>query len=434
MNSSSTYLQDLQVTALLLAALLLLAVYVPAATAGQPASPAEASRTWTVSPGGELSTLREAVARADSGDTVILREGTYRERNLLIDKTLTIRGEGRAVLDAGGEGSVLIVRADSVTIRDLEVRGSGVSFMDDNAGILVEESSGIRLENLRLTDNFFGIYLAQVSGGTLRNNRLTASGQRETKSGNGIHLWYSRDIHIEGNRVEGHRDGIYFEFVRQVRLSGNHSEGNLRYGLHFMFSDHCEFTGNTFRSNGAGVAVMFTSNVQMTENRFLDNWGSAAYGLLMKEIRSSTVTGNLFSGNSTGLYLEASSRNRIKRNDFEENGWAVKVMANSMDNQFVENNFLGNTFEVATNSRQNFNIFNRNHWSHYSGYDLDRDGVGDVPYRPVRLFSILIEKQPETLVLMRSLLIGILDTAERVMPVLTPEKLQDKNPLMERIQ
>jgi nitrous oxidase accessory protein len=132
--------------------------------------------------------------------------------------------------------------------------------------------------------------------------------------------------------------------------------------------------------------------------------------------------------------MESSSRNRIKHNEFRDNGWALKIMANSMDNQIVQNNFIENSFEVATNSRQNFNIFNKNYWSQYSGYDLNRDGVGDVPYRPVRLFSIIIEKQPEVLVLMRSLLIEILDAAERIMPVLTPEELVDKKPQMARIQ
>ena len=234
--------------------------------------------------------------------------------------------------------------------------------------------------------------------------------------------------------MRGHRDGIYFEFVEDVTIKGNLSEENLRYGQHFMFSDRCRFTDNTYRNNGAGVAVMYTDEVVMSGNRFLDNWGSAAYGLLMKEIRNSEVTENTFRNNSTGLYMESSSRNRIKYNDFENNGWAIEIMANSMDNQIVQNNFIENSFEVSTNSRQNFNIFNENYWSSYSGYDLDRDGVGDVPYRPVRLFSIIIEKQPEVLVLMRSLLIGILDTAERIMPVLTPEELVDKKPQMARIQ
>ena len=393
-----------------------------------------AAQTITVSPDGEISSLSEAVAIADSNSTIILSEGHYRERNITITKPLTIEGKGKAIIDAEGEGYVLIVRSNDVILRNIEVRSAGISFMEDNAGILYEKVKGGMIENVRLRDNFFGIYLSNTSDTILRNNTVTASAERETQSGNGIHLWYSKNITIEQNTVRGHRDGIYFEFVEDVTIRDNLSEQNLRYGQHFMFSDRCMFTGNTYRNNGAGVAVMYTDQVTMTENNFEDNWGSAAYGLLMKEIRESEVFNNRFENNSVALYMEASSRNRIKQNEFVNNGWAVKVMANSMDNQFVKNNFVENSFDVATNSRQNFNIFNRNYWSHYEGYDLDRDGVGDVPYRPVRLFSIIIEKQPEVLVLMRSLLIGILDAAERIMPVLTPEELVDKKPQMARIQ
>lgn len=383
---------------------------------------------------GDAITLQAAIHLADSGNIIRLQEGRYPERNIIIDKPLTIEGMGKAIIDAGGEGFGLIIRADNVTIRNLEVRNAGISFMDDNAGILVEEAKNVLIENVTLTDNFFGIYLSKTSDSIIRNNVLTASGERETQSGNGIHLWYSKNITIEGNTVKGHRDGIYFEFVEDVTITDNLSEENLRYGQHFMFSDRCTFTDNTYRNNGAGVAVMYTDQVTMTENKFLDNWGSAAYGLLMKEIRESKIYNNTFENNSVGLYMEASNRNRIKRNNFVNNGWAVKVMANSMDNQFVQNNFIENSFEVATNSRQNFNIFNKNYWSHYSGYDLNRDGVGDVPYHPVRLFSVIVEQQPEVLMLMRSLLIGILDTAERIMPVLTPEGLEDKKPQMAIIQ
>ncbi|NIT55381.1 MAG: nitrous oxide reductase family maturation protein NosD, partial [Aliifodinibius sp.] len=67
------------------------------------------------------------------------------------------------------------------------------------------------------------------------------------------------------------------------------------------------------------------------------------------------------------------------------------------------------------------------------GYDLNRDGVGDVPHRPVRLFSILVEKQPQSLLLLRSLLVDLLDAAEKFMPVLTPETLLDSKPQMEPV-
>ena len=392
------------------------------------------AQTITVSRDGNINSLKQAIELADSNDIIRLQEGRYLERNIIVNKPVTIEGEGKAIIDAEGEGFVLIIRSDNVTLRNIEIQHAGISFMDDNAGILVEEAKGVLIENVVLTDNFFGIYLSQTSDSIIRNNTLIASGERETQSANGIHLWYSRNITITNNTVKGHRDGIYFEFVEDITITDNLTEENLRYGLHFMFSDRCNFTHNTFKNNGAGVAVMYTDQVTMTENRFMDNWGSAAYGLLMKEIRQSKVYNNTFENNSVGLYMEASSRNRIKHNDFINNGWALKVMANSMDNQFVKNNFIENSFEVSTNSRQNFNIFNKNYWSHYSGYDLDRDGVGDVPYHPVRLFSVMVENQPELLVLMRSLLIGILDTAERIMPVLTPEELVDKKPQMARIQ
>jgi len=393
-----------------------------------------AAQEANASPGYSAQELLIAIEQAEPHSLVQLKKGAYAGSNIVIDKPLTLQGEAGTVIDAGNEGFGLIIRSDSVTVRNLEVRNTGISFMNDNAGILVEKSSAVLIENVTLADNFFGIYLSETSNTIIRNNLLTASGERETQSGNGIHLWYSKNITIDGNTVKGHRDGIYFEFVEDVTITNNLSEDNLRYGQHFMFSDRCIFTGNTFKNNGAGVAVMYTDQVTMTDNYFIDNWGSAAYGLLMKEIRDSKVLNNHFENNSIGLYLEASNRNRIKRNTFSNNGWAVKVMANSMDNLFFENNFLENSFEVATNSRQNFNIFNENYWSHYEGYDLDRNGIGDVPHHPVRLFSVMIEKQPELLVLMRSLLIGILDTAERIMPVLTPEELKDKKPLMEPIQ
>lgn len=391
------------------------------------------ARDITVSPEGPVSTLRQAISLAENGDTIVLQEGRYNERNVEIDKSLTIRGEGNPIIDAEGNGYVLIIRADSVTIRDLQVHNAGKSFIEDYAGILVEKAKYCLIENVTLKDNFFGIYLAESTRSVIRNNVVQASSERESNSGNGIHLWYSTHVTVENNHVKGHRDGIYFEFVENGTIRGNRSEKNLRYGLHFMFSDSCRYTGNLFVNNGAGVAVMFTERVEMTDNVFRDNWGSAAYGLLLKEIYDSKIEDNRFVNNSTGIYIEACNRLMISGNEFEDNGWAVKLMANSMDNKFVHNNFIGNSFEVATNSRQNFNTFENNYWSQYEGYDLDRDGIGDIAHRPVRLFSIMVEKQPQTLMLLNSLIIDILDMAERVMPSLTPETLTDTRPRMKAI-
>ena len=388
------------------------------------------AQQWLVSPNGNLSSIKTTIAKASAGDTLIITEGVYYESDITINKPLTVLGRGNAVIDGQEKGFVLMIKSDDVVLKGVEIRHAGTSFIEDYAGLLVEKSNNVRLENLKLVDNFFGIYVAQSSNVLIKNNELTASGLKETSSGNGIHLWYSKNVYIENNTVIGHRDGFYFEFVEEVQVVNNLSHKNLRYGLHFMFSNNCSYTRNTISNNGAGVAVMYTSKVEIADNIFTDNWGSAAYGLLLKEINESEIRGNTFTNNSVGLYMESSNRNKILDNAFQQNGWAIKLMSNSMDNTFSENNFYENTFEVATNSKQNFNLFEGNYWSQYEGYDLDKDGFGDVPHRPVRLFSVIVQKHPQSLILLRSTLIDLLDMTEKFLPVLTPDKLIDAKPRM----
>lgn len=386
-----------------------------------------------VGPGEAVTTLQQAIAMAEPGDHILLREGTYPVHNLTIDKSLTIEGEGRVILDGEQEGFVVKIHAEDVTLRNMEIHNSSFGFMEDYAGILIEDARDVLIENMLLIDNYFGIYIAKSSDIILRDNRLRSNATRESTSGNGIHLWYSKNITIDGNDITGHRDGIYFEFVEDSRILKNISHNNLRYGLHFMYSNRCVYTANIFRQNGAGVAVMYTKDVEMRKNRFERNWGANAYGLLLKEIGDSQISENVFENNTVAIYAEASSRMIVEGNDFISNGWAVRIQGNCVDNRFIKNNFLENSFDVGTNSRQHYNHFEGNFWSQYEGYDLDLDGIGDVPYRPVRLFSMLIEKRPESLILLRSMMVSLLDLAERVMPVLTPETLIDKKPKMRKL-
>lgn len=378
----------------------------------------------------DLPSVASTIAAAQPGDTVVVSPGIYHEHGILVDKPLTLLGRGRVVIDAGHEGEILTVTADSVTVAGFEFRRVGTSFMEDRAAVRLAAVSDCVVEGNVLFDTFFGIYAENSERCVIRHNVIRGLAEREATSGNGIHLWYCRRIGIEGNSVEGHRDGIYFEFVEDSRVVDNTSTKNLRYGLHFMFSHGDTYEDNTFITNGAGVAVMYSHNVRMARNRFEHNWGEASYGLLLKEIRDSDIANNQFHRNTTALYSEGSTRLSISGNEFTNNGFAVKVMANSMDNSFSSNNFKGNTFDVTTNSRQNFNSFDGNYWSAYRGYDLDRDGVGDVPHHPVRLFALLVEKQPPGIVLMHSLFVHMIDTAERVMPVFTPETLVDHRPLI----
>jgi len=381
--------------------------------------------------GGPIGSLGEALAEAEPGDRILVRRGVYREPTILVSIPVTIEGEEGAVLDGSDATDVLLVTADSVTIRGLTIRHVATSYVDDRAAIKLQEVTGCVVEDNRLEDAFFGIYLAKVTGCDVRRNVVLGSKSTETKSGNAIHLWNSSDVRVENNTLTGHRDGIYFEFVTDATVRGNVSRGNMRYGLHFMFSDRCDYVDNEFLQNGAGVAVMYTKHVTMTGNVFEDNWGSASFGLLLKEITDSRLENNTFRRNTTAIRADGAIRLRVKRNEFIGNGWAIKLMASSSDNDFEHNRFVGNTFDVSTNSRSNTSRFSSNYWDTYEGYDLDRDGFGDVPFRPVRLFALLVERHEPALILMRSAFVDLLDLAERVAPVLTPETLVDERPLMD---
>lgn len=408
------------------AALLLVAVAAPPLVASS-----RVPTDLVVGAGGLYRTITAAVAAARPGDRVIVEAGTYREPTIVIRTPLvTLEGRGWPLLDGESARAVLIVAADDVTVRGLVVANTGVSNLDDRAGIRVRDARRCLIEHNRVRDNLFGIYLQRAADCIVRENDIIAHGLSQTTSGNGIHLWYSPGARIERNHVSGQRDGIYFEFSPGGVTTGNVSEHSQRYGLHFMFSDSCRYERNEFRDNTSGVAVMYSRGVVISHNRFERSWGSAAYGLLLKEILGGEIRGNVFAGNSTGIYLEGSSHLVVADNDFLQNGWAAKVLADAEDDHFTGNRFAGNAFDVSTNSRTANSTFDGNSWDAYRGYDLNRDGVGDVPFHPVRLFALIVEQHPAALLLLRSPMVGMLDVAERVFPVLTPDALVDHHPLM----
>ena len=382
-----------------------------------------------VDPAGPVRTVTEALTRVTPGGRITVRAGTYAEPVIRVAVPVTIVGDSGAVF-VGGAHEIFVVTADDVTFRGLTLRHVEPSYVEDRAAILFDSVANCVVEDSRLEGTFFGIYLSRSRGCRISRNVVQGTATAEMSAGNAIHLFHSREVTVDGNRVTGHRDGIYLEFAEDARVLGNESRDNLRYGLHFMFSHRCEYRDNRFLDNGAGVAVMYTRNMLMQGNTFADNWGAASYGLLLKEIRDSRILGNTFRENTVGMYLEGSARNEVTGNTFEANGWAVRVLADAEGNRFSRNVFLRNSFDVSTNSRSNVSTFHGNFWDHYEGYDLDRDGFGDVPFHPVRLFSLLVAQHEPSLILLRSFFVDLLDAAERVMPVLTPETLRDDQPLM----
>jgi nitrous oxidase accessory protein len=393
------------------------------------AGTAGAQRRIDVVPGGSIAS---AVAAARAGDSIVIQHGRYAEPLIVVDKPMVIVGRGEAVLDGQNRHGLLLIKADDVTVRGLVLTNVGTSHVEDRAAIRVERARGCSIQDNRIENAFFGIYLANVTDCRVSGNTIRGSAVREMDAGNAIHLWTSRRVTISNNRVSGHRDGIYFEFVHDSEIRDNLSTGNVRYGLHFMYSDDCRYDNNTFARNGSGVAVMYTKRIHMTANRFENNWGAAAYGLLLKEIYDSRLERNVFTHNTIGLFADGANRLVAQGNDFTGNGWAIRLDASTEGGRFTKNSFAANTFDVTTNSRAPSTVFVGNHWDTYRGYDLNRDGIGDVPHRPVRLLSVIVEHHPPAMLLMRSAFVELLDAAERALPSLTPNAFADSTPLMRR--
>ena len=308
-----------------------------------------------------------------------------------------------------------------------------MSYTSDLAAIKVSKSTDFIIEDCRLENVFFGILIEKSKRGSIRNNHVSSVRINEASSGNGIHIWSGDDMEVHDNELFGLRDGIYFEFVKNSRVYSNFSHDNLRYGLHFMFSNSNLYHHNTFNNNGSGVAVMFSKFITMHDNTFQFNWGSASYGLLLKEIYDAEIYSNTFEQNTIGINAEGSTRINYRNNRFIRNGWAVKIAGACYANNFSKNDFMSNSFDVAYNSKENDNSFDKNYWTDYSGYDLDKNGIGDIPYRPVKLFSFIVNNSPEALVLLRSLFVELVNFSEKVTPVFTPSHLMDTNPLMRKI-
>ena len=270
-----------------------------------------------------VKSVKKGIALAKIGDTVIVHGGLYREGNIIIDKKIVFLGKDLPILDGEKKHEILSIHADSVVVDGFKIIKSAYATITDPCGIKVYNRSHVLIQNNVLDDNFFGIYLQNCQKCTIKNNYLKAYGKEEQQLGNGIHCWKSNDILIIANHIDGHRDGIYFEFVYDSLIWRNISINNIRYGLHFMFSHSDTYITNVFKKNGAGVAVMYTKNVKMFNNYFEENWGDAAYGLLLKDISDSYIFNNRFARNTSGIYMEGTSRIKVEKNVFESNGWGM---------------------------------------------------------------------------------------------------------------
>ena len=393
------------------------------------------SAVFKVGKNEQYKTIKSAIAAAQSGDTIFVQKGHYIEGTIDLHKSITLLGIDRPIIDGNMNGEIITFNADNIVLKGFKLINSGRDEIRSVAAVHIYTSADSVIDNNIFENNHFGIYVQRGLRVLISNNKITTNrGTSEENIGDGIHLLGSREIWVKNNYISGHKDGIYLEKNAKCFVFHNLSRHNLRYGLHFMFSNDSVYTGNVFDNNEAGVAVMYAMNVSMYDNKFINNWGDSVFGLLLKEISYSKIKGNTFQNNTTAIFADGATKIDFYNNQFENNGWAIKINSNCMENKLMRNNFVNNTFDVSTNGTVVMNEFRFNYWDKYEGYDLDKDKIGDVPFHPLSLYSVLVEQNASVMLLFRSFLVDMLDRTEKIIPSLTPESFVDDQPLMKPIK
>jgi nitrous oxidase accessory protein len=381
---------------------------------------------------GQFPTISSAVNAAKNGDEIVISPGSYTE-NIILNKSLTLTGDAGAEIVGPGQGSVITVDADRCVIRNLTVRHSGGDLRAEDAGILLRSKENV-VENNRLIDILFGIYLYNAEFNLIRGNHIT--GRKELEAGErgaGLHLWNSANNRLDNNVISETRDGIYVQSSPGNVMNGN-DVSNLRYGLHFMSSDDNSFEENVFHDNIAGAAIMYSQGIRLRRNSFVHNRGFSSFGILFQDCRQCVAEENLIANNATGVFLEALRDSIFRYNTISENDVAAQVFSSSENNTFTRNNFVDNISPLQMIGKSTSTVWSDgtagNYWSDYSGYDLNGDSVGDVPFRIQNIFEYLEGNYPRIRIYLNSPAAQSIVAAESSFPIIEGSNQFDPLPLM----
>jgi nitrous oxidase accessory protein len=379
-------------------------------------------------PAARLSPLQSLVDAAAPGQIIRVGPGTYRGE-LFLDRRVHLVGEGRPLLIAATDDSVVEIRADDVVIEGFDIDG-------ERRGDLGRDSSAIHIaakraivRNCSTRNTLFGIYLREADGSTVESCTIRGvPGSDPGEKGSGIHVWNTDGYRLLGNDIAGVRDGFYIQSSPHGTILRN-SARDLRYGLHYMFSDDNRFEDNTFENGAAGTALMYSRRIIFRRNRFLHNRGFASVGLLLKNCDNVIAEDNLIADNARGIFVEGSIDDVFRRNLVIDSDTAIVLYDSCQNIRFEGNAFIANLTALTLVGRRTDTKFDGNFWSENDEPDLDGDGRSDRPYRLSSVFDHFRGNVLAADLMSLGLAASALSAAEKMFPVLDPIPVEDHSPL-----
>ncbi len=379
--------------------------------------------------------ISAAIANAADGDILRLRPGTYHD-DLVLNRPVTIEGNGAAILEGDGDGSVITVTGQDVVVRGLTIQGSGSSHQTIDAGVkLTKTADRAEVRDNTLLGNLYGIDIhgakdALVTGNTIRGRQ----DRRMNDRGNGVYVWNSPGAVVENNDIRWGRDGVFVNTSKNNRFIGNRFR-DLRFAIHYMYANRSEVSGNISVGNDLGYAIMFSDRVKMTNNVSI---GDDEHGIMLNYATNSEITGNLVRGGKDRcLFMYNAQRNRVTGNRIEGCEIGIHFTAGSERNDVSGNAFIGNRTQVkyvSTDWVEWSRDGRGNYWSDFAAYDVNGDGVADTPYRPNDSMDHILWSQPAAKMLLGSPAVQLVKWSQSAFPALLPGGVVDSHPLMRPVE
>lgn len=392
-----------------------------------------AEQTISVAPG--HNTLPTAIAGAQAGTTLRLASGVY-PGPIVINRSINIVGNNNSIIDGGGTGRTVTVAAKDVLVQGITVRNSGDQLSTEDSGIFVTaEGDRARIIGNRLQHNLIGVYLKGPEDAVVRSNTIVGRKDlRVNERGNGVHLWNTPGSVVEDNDVRFGRDGIFVTTSRDNSFRNNRFN-DVRFAIHYMYTNNSEVIGNVSHGSHVGFALMYSTGLTVSNNI---SDGDRDRGIFFNFANQSNISGNEVRGGAEKcVFIYNSNYNKVHHNHFEGCQIGVHFTAGSEENVLWENSFIGNRTQVkyvGTRSLEWSQHGRGNYWSDHLAFDVNGDGIADRPYHPNNLIDQLIWRYPAAKILINSPLLQILQWAQSQFPALYPGGVTDSAPLMQALQ
>lgn len=383
-------------------------------------------------PVGAGADLAAAIAAAQDGDVLKLAPGTY-AGGIVIDKPLTLEGpeDRSAIIQGTRQGRTVWIQAAGVSVRNLTVTLSGLSLSDMDAGIFLDRTADrARVEHNDILDNLVGVHVWGPTDATVQHNRIVGNRElRVAERGNGVTLWNSPGTRILDNDISAGRDGIFVNTSRLNTFSGNRFH-DLRYAIHYMYTNDSEVSGNVATGTDIAYAIMYSHRLVVKDNLAVD---SREQGLMLNYANQSQITGNTVERAGKCVFIYNANKNAFLDNRFANCDIGVHFTAGSEGNQLSGNAFINNRNQVKYVGTRtlDWSVDGRgNYWSDNTAFDLNGDGIADTAYRPNDVVDQLLWRAPSARILLNSPAISIVRWAQSQFPALLPGGVIDSAPLM----